>query len=127
MARERAERGGEALSAADQEQGHRQAGVNVAVIHQLIRLMTTRDIEGLTSGERAAGMKLTLRKPAPVAGAFAEEEPEPVEVAEAAPKGVAEPPPLVLREVQAPLVGIFRANMRPGGRPLVSRGSAVRE
>src|SRR5262249_54061936 len=108
-------------------QGQRQAGVNVAVIHQLIRLMSTGDIEEITIEEPAAGMKLTLRKPAPLEGAFSEEEPEPVEVADAAPKGVADPTPLGVREVRGPLVGIFRANMRPGGRPLVSRGSVVRE
>ena len=46
MARERAERRGEAASAVVQ------ANVSVAVVHQLIRLMNTGDIEEITVEDR---------------------------------------------------------------------------
>ena len=116
MARERAGQNGASSQA--------EANLSVAVVHQLIKLMSSGDIEEITV-EEGEGIKLTLRKPAPVAipvsddeydGYFAGEVPLPADAQEPQ-----------RREVRSPLVGVFRTSMKPGSKPLVSVGSPVRE
>src|SRR5262249_49841002 len=121
MARERAERGGETASAAAQ------ANVSVAVVHQLIRLMNAGDIEEITIEEPISGIKLTLRKPAPVAVALSDDEVDALEVTELAHIEDDNSQRPALQEVRAPLVGVFRRSMQPGGKRLVSKGELVRE
>src|SRR5215469_6820692 len=62
MARERAERAGDGASL-----NGAQANVPIAEIRKLISLMDGGDIEELTIEQESTGLKLTLRKPAPVA------------------------------------------------------------
>src|SRR5262249_35171910 len=121
MARERAERGGETTSAAAQ------ANVSVAVVHQLIRLMNAGDIEEITIEEPIAGIKLTLRKPAPLAVALAEDEVDALEVAEPTRTEDDHSQQTALQEVRAPLVGVFRRSMQPGGKRLIAKGELVHE
>lgn len=117
MARERAERAN-----ADSQA---EASLSVAVVHQLVKLMGSSDLEEITIEQPGEGIQLTLRKPAPVLAALSDEEWEGHEAAEAPhAAGAAESPS---REVRAPLVGVFRSSMQPRGKPLVSLGTPVRE
>lgn len=119
MARERIERGGDVRPAQSPNT------LNVAEIRQLVKLMGDGDIDEITIEQENAGLKLTLRKPAPVvfAGEF-----------ETAESWSDDPPPAEDVEQQstaltigAPLVGIFRASMKADGKPLVAVGDTVRE
>jgi acetyl-CoA carboxylase biotin carboxyl carrier protein len=114
MARERAEQNGASSQA--------EANLSVAVVHQLVKLMSSGDIEEITI-EEGEGIKLTLRKPAPVA--FSDEEYDAYLASDAPQPADAQEPPR--REVRSPLVGVFRTSMKPGTKPLVSLGSPVRE
>jgi acetyl-CoA carboxylase biotin carboxyl carrier protein len=120
MARERADQNGASSKAESQAD----ANLSVAVVHQLVKLMSSGDIEEITV-EEGDGLKLTLRKPAPVAISVSEDEydlylggdgTQPVDAQEEK-----------RREVRSPLVGVFRASMKPGTKPLVNLGSTVRE
>ncbi len=119
MARERAERPSDATTAQSQ------ATLNVAVVHQLVTLMSSGDIEEITIEAPAEGVHLTLKKPAPAVIGLSELGAEYAdEMDGGADRAAAQPTNL---EVGAPLVGIFRASMKPGGKPLVTVGSTVRE
>ncbi len=119
MARERIERGGEVRPAQSSNT------LNVAEIRQLVKLMGDGDIDEITIEQESAGLKLTLRKPAPVVfasepdavGAWSDD-PEPADDVE---------PQTNTLTIGAPLVGIFRASMKAGGKPLVAVGDSVRE
>jgi acetyl-CoA carboxylase biotin carboxyl carrier protein len=122
MARERAERGAEPAAQAAQQP---QANVSVAVVHQLVKLMTTSDIEEVTIESPGEGMKLTLRKPAVVSVPIGEMELEAYdELGAAAEAAEAQRD---RHEIGAPLVGVFRTSMKPGGKALVAAGEPVRE
>ena len=116
MARERAGQN----SASSQAE----ANLSVAVVHQLVKLMSSGDIEEITI-EEGEGIKLTLRKPAPVAIAFSEEEYDAYLSGDAPQTADAQQPQR--REVRSPLVGVFRSSMKLGAKPLVALGSPVRE
>jgi len=116
MARERAGQNGASSQA--------EANLSVAVVHQLIKLMSSGDIEEITV-EEGEGVKLTLRKPAPVAIPVADDEYDGYFAGEAPQPADAQEPQR--REVRSPLVGVFRTSMKPGSKPLVSVGSPVRE
>lgn len=123
MARERIERGGEVRPA------HTSSTLNVAEIRQLVKLMGDGDIDEITIEQESAGLKLTLRKPAPVIfasdpdGASSwPDDPPPAEHAEHADKETS-----TLLTIGAPLVGIFRASMKSDGKPLVAVGDTVYE
>lgn len=119
MARERAERPSDAATAQSQ------ATLSVAVVHQLVKLMSSGDIEEITIESPEEGMKLTLKKPAAVAAGFVEPGVEYADEADGATDGAATP--ISSLEIGAPLVGVFRSSMQPGGKPLVTVGAAVRE
>jgi acetyl-CoA carboxylase biotin carboxyl carrier protein len=117
MARERAER--------SDTDSQAEASLSVAVVHQLVKLMSSSDLEEITIEQPGEGIQLTLRKPAPVLAALSDEELDWHEAAETPHvPGAAEP---ASREVRAPLVGIFRTSMQPRGKPLVSLGAPVQE
>lgn len=118
MARERIERGSEVRPA-------RSSTLNVAEVRQLVKLMDDGDIDEITIEQESAGLKLTLRKPAPVmfsgdpeSTAAWSDDPPPVEQVEQQSN---------TRTISAPLVGIFRASMKSEGKPLVAVGDTVRE
>jgi acetyl-CoA carboxylase biotin carboxyl carrier protein len=119
MARERAERPSDAATAQSQ------ATLSVAVVHQLVKLMSSGDIEEITIESPEEGMKLTLKKPAPAVAAVAEPGVEYADEADGGADGAAAQPSRL--EIGAPLVGVFRASMKPGGKPLVTVGATVRE
>jgi acetyl-CoA carboxylase biotin carboxyl carrier protein len=123
MVRERAERG-EGPSA------RLRSSLSVAELRQLISLMNSSDIEEITIEHAAHGLRLTLRKPAPVAvsAAFAAGEFD-----DADGYDVAEPGPVAEEtasertvDVRAQLVGVFRSAPRPG-KAAIQAGDAVRE
>lgn len=122
MVRERVERGGEATPSSPQN------SLSIAEIRQLITLMNTGDIEEIAIEHEEDGLKLVLRKPAPVAlglaggdDGFADDLSALADVreGESAESG--------RHEVGAPLVGIFRASMKVGGKSLVQVGDVVRQ
>jgi acetyl-CoA carboxylase biotin carboxyl carrier protein len=113
------------------------ARLSVTDLRDLIELMKFSDIEEITIEHEPGGLRLRLRKPAPVAVTAAslvsaaeiaqademeeqvverpiERESRKVAVGEAA------------IEVRAPLVGIFRASMKRDGAPLVRKDDMVR-
>src|SRR5690349_20967312 len=112
MARERGERPSDANGTAPQ------STLNVAVVHQLVKLMSSGDIEEITIESPEEGMKLSLRKPTPLAVAAGDLEPESADGLDGAGELSAAQPSH--SEVGSPLVGVFRASMKPGGKPLVS-------
>ena len=122
MARERIERGGEVRPA------HSSNTLNVAEVRQLVKLMGDGDIDEITIEQESAGLKLTLRKPAPVIfagdpeGASWPDDPAPADPVEHAEHETSH-----LLTIGAPLVGIFRASMKPDGKPLVAVGDTVHE
>jgi acetyl-CoA carboxylase biotin carboxyl carrier protein len=118
MAREKADR----PDGIQSEQPH----LSVAELRQLITLMNGSDIEEIGIEEATSGLRLSLRKPAPVsvaAGASADDEMFDALIVEEA-ESRAETTAV---EVKAPLVGIFRAGMKPGARPLSALGDVIRE
>ena len=118
MAREKADRPEDVQT----EQSH----LSVAELRQLITLMNGSDIEEIGIEEAATGLRLSLRKPAPVSvasGVGAEDELFDALVVEemeirAETGGVT---------VRAPLVGVFRPGMKPGARALCALGDVIRE
>lgn len=116
MAREKTERAGDA--AADMPR----ATLSVAELRQLISLMNGSDIGEIGIEEPGVGLRVTLRKPAPVAVA-ADEELFDVDDAEALDSSADSS----TTEVTSPLVGLFRTSMKPGGTALIALGDVVRE
>ncbi|HEX6798162.1 MAG TPA: acetyl-CoA carboxylase biotin carboxyl carrier protein subunit [Ktedonobacterales bacterium] len=137
MARERAQRnGGEAAPApaptpASAETQHEIPGLSIAEIRQLITLMHNSDLAEIVI-EHGENLKLVLRNPAPDAMAsagFASQEVEfealdGTQGDEAAGQGTASSTTI---EIGAPLVGVYRARVKAGEKPLVKPGDVVRE
>jgi biotin carboxyl carrier protein len=101
-----------------------QSPLSVAELRQLITLMHGSDIDEIGIEEAASGLRLTLRKPAPISiGGGADEDLFDALVVEE----------LEVRaemntvSVRAPLVGVFRAAMKPGARGLCALGDVIRE
>jgi biotin carboxyl carrier protein len=116
MARDKAERPDDTQT----EQPH----LSVAELRQLIKLMSASDLEEIGIEEAGSGLRLSLRKPAPVVVASGSEE----EFYDA----------LVVEEtvssdestgivVTAPLVGLFRSGMSINAKPLTAVGDVIRE
>ena len=121
MVRERADRGEGAKSQA--QAAPPSGGMSIIEIRQLLKLMDAGDLEELVIEQEREGLKLTLRKPAPTVAAYVDDDGYDLDETPAAemqtlPKDIA---------VVAPLVGIFRASMKAGGKPLVGVGDVVRE
>jgi biotin carboxyl carrier protein len=119
MAREKTERPGDAASDTPR------ATLSVAELRQLITLMNGSDIEEIGIEESSSGLRLSLRKPAPLAAAAPSTEDDTLEYLIADVVG-AEPASTTV-EVTSPLVGLFRSGMKPGARPLCALGDIVRE
>ena len=120
MAREKTERPSEAAPGAPH------VSLSVAELRQLITLMNGSEIEEIGIEEASSGLRLSLRKPAPLAIAATPP------VAEDALEyliadGAREDPPSSAVEITSPLVGLFRAGMKPDARPLCGVGDIVRE
>lgn len=118
MAREKTERSSDATADSPR------ATLSVAELRQLITLMNGSDIEEIGIEEQS-GLRLTLRKPAPVPASEAHSEDDSYDlviVDTAAPE-----PTSTTAEASSPLVGLFRASMKRGGAPLVALGDIVRE
>jgi biotin carboxyl carrier protein len=118
MAREKAERPDDIQA----EQPH----LSVAELRQLITLMNGSDIEEIGIEEATTGLRLSLRKPAPIsvaAGASADDDMYDALIVEES-ESHAETTTV---EVRAPLVGVFRTGMKPGARPLSALGDVIRE
>ena len=122
MVRERVERGGEMTPS----QPH--SSLSIAEIRQLITMMNASDIEEITIEHAADGLNLVLRKPAPVALGLAPgddglvEDLAAVEAVQADDNADAHQ-----HEIGAPLVGVFRASMKAGGKSLTQVGDVVRQ
>ncbi len=118
MAREKADRPEDVQT----EQPH----LSVAELRQLITLMNGSDIEEIGIEEATSGLRLSLRKPAPISvapGAGADDELYDSLVIEET-ESQAEANTV---EVRAPLVGVFRMAMKAGARPLTALGDVIRE
>lgn len=118
MAREKADRPDDTQT--------EQAPLNVAELRQLISLMNGSDIEEIGIEEASSGLRLSLRKPAPVsiaASASADDELFDALIIEESESQQES----TTVEVKAPLVGVFRAAMKAGGRPLSALGDVIRE
>ncbi len=112
-----------------------EASISVDQVRRLIQMMDASDVHELTIERESEGLRLTLRKPAPVVGAaplvaaagqeapvFApEQEAELVESAEA-PLAAQE----TVQKVTATLVGIFRVSLKRGSKAAVAVGDQVR-
>lgn len=105
--------------------------LSVAELRQLISLMNGTDVEEISIEKESDGLRLVLRKPAPLGAArgaagpriadeadFAEEEAAAEETVPPAPTQV---------EVRSPLVGVYRTSMKAGSKALVRVGDVVRE
>lgn len=106
---------------------HARRGVSVAELRQLIALMNGSDIEEITVEHPIGALRLTLRKPAPARAPLA-----PAVVAEFDASDLVDAPtePVAddrLVDVRSPLVGIFRATMKPGGKLLATADATVRQ
>jgi len=118
MARDKAERPDDTQT--------EQLQLSVAELRQLITLMSGGDIEEIGIEEAATGLRLSLRKPAPVTLATSvggDDDPFDALTVEE-PEGHAESAAVAVR---APLVGVFRTGMKPGARPLTALGDVIRE
>jgi biotin carboxyl carrier protein len=101
--------------------------LSVADVRKLIRLLKRTDISEL-SIEDDRGMKLTLRKPAPIAlGEVASGEVVDLvgNLAIIAEAESAHDDSVV--EVTSPMVGVFRSGMKSGAKPLVAVDGSVRK
>jgi|SRR5689334_18888115 len=129
MARERGERIERSMSerAAENPAAPAPPSLSIAEIRQLVAMINSSDIEEIAIDRAADGLKLVLRRlPAgPLAGFESEGEDE-LDAGEAAGGTGRATAAENTYEVSAPLVGVFRANARPGGKPLVP-GDVVRE
>ncbi|HEY7975424.1 MAG TPA: biotin/lipoyl-containing protein [Ktedonobacterales bacterium] len=117
MARDKAERPDDIQT----EQLH----LSVAELRQLISLMNGSDIEEIGIEETSSGLRLALRKPAPIsvaAGASADDDLFDALVVEETESRVES----TAVEVRAPLVGVFRAAMKADARPLSALGDVIR-
>lgn len=103
-----------------------QATLSVAELRQLITLMNGSDIEEIGIEETASGLRLSLRKPAPVSVAGAASAEEDLFDALVVEESESHEESTTV-EVKAPLVGVFRAAMKPGARPLTALGDVIRE
>lgn len=122
MVRERVERGGEATPPAPRN------SLSIAEIRQLITMMNGGDIEEIAIEHEEDGLKLVLRKPAPVALGLSGDEDGVVDDFSALEDVQLDSDDTSGRhEVGAPLVGIFRASMKVGDQPLVQSGDVVRQ
>ncbi len=118
MARDKADRPDDIQT----EQPH----LSVAELRQLITLMNGSDIEEIGIEEANSGLRLSLRKPAPVsmaASGGADDDLYDALIIEETETRIE----ATTVEVRAPLVGIFRAGMKPGARPLSAIGDVIRE
>lgn len=125
MVRERVERGG----SLPPTQLHN--GLSVAELRQLIRLMDTSDLEELIIEQESIGLRLVLRKPAPLpplaespraaSGVF--DDPDAIE--EDTPTGEDEEPEEHTIEVRSPMVGVFRAALKADAAPLIAADDEV--
>lgn len=103
-----------------------QPPLSVAELRQLITLMNGSDIEEIGIEEASSGLRLSLRKPAPVSvsgGVSAEEDLFDALVVEE----MEIRPDTANVTVRAPLVGVFRPAMKPDARPLCAQGDVIRE
>lgn len=130
MARERAQRNGEAeaVPAPAPAEAHEVTGLSIAEIRQLITLMHNSDLEEIVI-EHGDGLKLVLRNPTPDVVASAAQEVEfetldGVRADESTAQGTASNTAI---EIGAPLVGVYRARIKAGEKPLVKPGDVVRE
>lgn len=116
MAREKAERPDDTQT----EQPH----LSVAELRQLITLMNGSDIEEIGIEEAASGLRLSLRKPAPVtiSGGADDDLFDALVVEEIESRAET-----TAMQVRAPLVGVFRTGMKPGARSLSAIGDVIRE
>jgi biotin carboxyl carrier protein len=107
--------------------------LSVAEVRALIALMSESDIEEITVEREAAGLRLTLRKPAPevalrsASGAVETDELDALDedLAALGAEGEVETGPHLV-DVCAPLVGRFRAAMSRDGAPLVAMDAMVK-
>lgn len=103
-----------------------QPPLSVAELRQLITLMNGSDIEEIGIEEAATGLRLSLRKPAPISvagGISAEDDTFDALVVEE----MEIRPETNFTTARAPLVGVFRPGMKPGARPLCALGDVIRE
>jgi acetyl-CoA carboxylase biotin carboxyl carrier protein len=130
MARERVERNstnGNGAPSAEQEAPN----LEMDVIRQLISLMNGSDLEEIAI-EHQDGLKLVLRKPAPEAASATlatalEFDLDGLDGRVVDEPAVANRAAETTVEVSAPLVGVYRARVKPGAKPLVQPGDVVRE
>ncbi|MGH2485062.1 MAG: acetyl-CoA carboxylase biotin carboxyl carrier protein [Ktedonobacterales bacterium] len=120
MVRERADRGEGAKSPAPAAP----MGLSIIEIRQLLKLMDANDLEELVIEQERDGVKLTLRKPPPAVAMYADGEADGYDMTE--PAG-AEAVVTKDFEIVSPLVGVVRASMKAGGKPLIGLGDIVRE
>ena len=120
MVRGRVDRGGEAALQP------LQTSLNIAEIRQLITLMSGSDIDEIEIEQGTDGVKLALRKAAPVYSGSSDDFDE---EADDGIDGASHADTAADNEVTigAPLVGIFRTSMKPGGKALVQPGDIVRQ
>jgi acetyl-CoA carboxylase biotin carboxyl carrier protein len=104
------------------------SSLSVAELRQLIALMNSSDIREIAIEHEEGNLRLTLRKPEPIAlpAAPAGEAPElePLALEEAEEEQAAREK---LVEVRSPLVGIFRAALKRGASPLVAADAPVEQ
>ncbi len=102
--------------------------LSIAEIRQLVAMINSSDIEEIAIDRAADGLKLVLRRlPAGSLAAFESAGDDDLDTDDmSAEVGQAGRASDNTYEVSAPLVGVFRANARPGGKPLVP-GDVVRE
>jgi acetyl-CoA carboxylase biotin carboxyl carrier protein len=122
MVRERMERGANETSPTPSP-----GGLSIAEIRQLITLINGSDIEEITIEQEHEGLKLTLRKPAPVAWADLGSDDGDDDDVESLDGLMPEREEERQQAVLAQLVGVFRLSMNPGSRPLVQVGDVVRQ
>ncbi len=119
MAREKTERPGDVASDTPR------SPLSVAELRQLITLMNGSDIEEIGIEEATSGLRLSLRKPASIMAAVTPVDDDALDFAIA--DGPVTEPTSTTIEITSPLVGLFRASMKPGARPLCALGDIVRE
>lgn len=132
MARERAERNGTGNGNGNVPPSLELEvpGLSIAEVRQLIKLMDTSDLEEIVI-EHHDSLKLVLRKPAP--GIVMADEPMEIEldgldgVAHEDESGTRGSDGDTAVEIGSPLVGVYRARVRPDDKPLIRPGDKVRE
>lgn len=128
MARERGERIERSERAAETSAAPTPPSLSIAEIRQLVAMMNTSDIEEIAIDRAADGLKLVLRRlPIGSLAAFESAGEDDLDAGDVSgdPRQAGRAPDNTY-EVSAPLVGVFRAHARPGGKSLVS-GDVVRE